>query len=121
MHGHVIYTKSYRRMHKRISHAVLFQHFEAIELESVLYFVYEKQSQLFFAVCEKLKLIGQVKRQVGHILKVEGAQWPSGRVLDSRPKVCRFEPHQRRCVVVLEQDTFILAKYWFNPGRLVPI
>ena len=35
-----------------------------------------------------------------------GAQWLSGRVLDSRPKGHGFEPH---CVVVLEQDTFILA------------
>ena len=58
-------------MHKRISHEVLFQDFEAIELGSVLYFVYEKQSQLCFALCEKLKFIGQVKRQVRHILKVE--------------------------------------------------
>ena len=33
----------------------------------------------------------------------------SSRVLDSRPKDRRFEPHQRHCVVVLEQDTFILA------------
>ena len=32
-----------------------------------------------------------------------------------------FKPHRRHCVVVLEQDTFILAKYWFNPGRLVPV
>ena len=38
-----------------------------------------------------------------------GAQWLSGRVLDSRPKGHSFEPHQRHCVVVLEQDTFILA------------
>ena len=38
----------------------------------------------------------------------EGAQWLSGRVLDSRPKGSGFEPHQRHCVVVLEQDTFIL-------------
>ena len=38
-----------------------------------------------------------------------GAQWLSGRVLDSRPKGCGFEPHRRHCVVVLEQDTFILA------------
>ena len=38
-----------------------------------------------------------------------GAQWLSGRVLDSRPKGSGFEPHQRHCVVVLEQDTFILA------------
>ena len=39
----------------------------------------------------------------------QGAQWLSGRVLDSRPKDRGFEPHRRHCVVVLEQDTFILA------------
>ena len=39
----------------------------------------------------------------------KGAQWLSGRVLDSRPKGRGFEPHGRHCVVVLEQDTFILA------------
>ena len=50
----------------------------------------------------------------------EGAQWLSGRVLDSRPKGSGFEPHRRHCVVVLEQDTFILAWYWLNPGRTVP-
>ena len=33
----------------------------------------------------------------------------SGRVLDSRQRGRRFEPHRRHCVVVLEQDTFILA------------
>ena len=48
-----------------------------------------------------------------HILAVmwvvEGAQWLSGRVIDSRPKGRGFEPHRRHCVVVLEQDTFILA------------
>ena len=46
-----------------------------------------------------------------------GAQWLSGRVLDSRPRGRRFEPHRCHCVVVLEQDTLILAEYWFNPGR----
>ena len=38
-----------------------------------------------------------------------GAQWLSGRVLDSRPKGHRFEPHLCHCVVVLEQDISILA------------
>ena len=38
-----------------------------------------------------------------------GAQWLSGRALDSRPKGRGFEPHQCYCVVVLEQDTFFLA------------
>ena len=33
----------------------------------------------------------------------------SGRVLDSRPRGRGFEPHRRHCVVVLDQDTFILA------------
>ena len=37
------------------------------------------------------------------------AQWLSARVLDSRPRGRGFEPHRRHCVVVLEQDTFILA------------
>ena len=41
--------------------------------------------------------------------RYKGAQWLSGRVLDSRPKGSGFEPHWRHCVVVLEQDTFILA------------
>ena len=40
---------------------------------------------------------------------VQGAQWVSGRVLDSRLRGCGFKPHWRHCVVVLEQDTFILA------------
>ena len=31
------------------------------------------------------------------------------RELDSRPRGRGFEPHRRHCVVVLEQDTFILA------------
>ena len=40
---------------------------------------------------------------------MKGAQWLSGRVLDSRPRGRGFELHWRHCVVVLEQDTFILA------------
>ena len=43
------------------------------------------------------------------IMVIEGAQWLSGRVLDSRPRGRGFEPHWRHCIVVLEQDTFILA------------
>ena len=38
-----------------------------------------------------------------------GGQWLSGKVLDSRPKGGGFEHHLRHCVVVLEQDTSILA------------
>ena len=38
-----------------------------------------------------------------YILK-EGAQWLSGRVLDSRPKGRGFEPHRRHCVVSLSKN-----------------
>ena len=51
----------------------------------------------------------------------KGAQWLSGRVLDLRPRGRGFEPHRPHCIVVLKQDTFILAQYWFNPGRPVPV
>ena len=43
-------------------------------------------------------------------IKVEDkTQWLSGRVLDSRPRGRGFDPHRQHCIVVLEQDTFILA------------
>ena len=43
------------------------------------------------------------------IIIIKGAQWLSGRVLDSRPRGHGFVPQRRHCVVVLEQGTFILA------------
>ena len=42
-------------------------------------------------------------------LSLYGAQFLSGRVLDLRPRGRGFKPHWCHCVVVLEQDTFILA------------
>ena len=37
--------------------------------------------------------------------ELEGAQWLSGRVLDSRPRGRRlFEPHLRNCVVSLSKN-----------------
>ena len=38
-----------------------------------------------------------------------GAQWLSGRVLGSRTRGGGLEPRPCHCIVVLEQDTFILA------------
>ena len=35
--------------------------------------------------------------------KQEGAQWLSGRVLDSRPRGRGFKPHRRHCVVSLSK------------------
>ena len=52
-------------------------------------------------------LILHITRNIFHILY--GTQWLSGRVLDSRPRGRRFEPHRGLCVVILEQDTFILV------------
>ena len=42
-------------------------------------------------------------------IKKVGVQWLSGRVLDSRLSGRWLQPHWRHCVVVIEQDTFILA------------
>ena len=36
--------------------------------------------------------------------KKMGVQWLSGRVLDSRPRGHRFEPHRRHCVVSLSKN-----------------
>ena len=49
---------------------------------------------------------GKSKGAIGFLKQ---AQWLSGRELDLRPRGSGFEPHRRHCVVVLEQDTFILA------------
>ena len=37
---------------------------------------------------------------------IMGAQWLSGRVLNSRPKGRGFEPHQRHCVVSLSKNIY---------------
>ena len=42
--------------------------------------------------------------QNGSFNKPKGAQWLSGRVLDSRPKGRGFEPHRRHCVVSLSKN-----------------
>ena len=39
-----------------------------------------------------------------HYAILPGAQWLSGRVLDSRPKGRGFEPHRRHCVVSLSKN-----------------
>ena len=60
--------------------------------------------------CDFCNLLSRLLMFLGNLYcKQWGAQWLSGRVLDSRPKGRGFEPQRRHCVVVLEQDTFILA------------
>ena len=55
------------------------------------------------------KCLDEPEHSCSHTKASKGAQWLSGRVLDSRPKGRGFEPHRRHCTVVLEQDTIILA------------
>ena len=40
----------------------------------------------------------------GSQVRISGAQWLSGRVLDSRPRGCWFEPHRCLCVVSLSKN-----------------
>ena len=42
------------------------------------------------------------------ILILLGAQWLSGRVLDSRPRGRGFEPHRRHCVEVFEKEIVLV-------------
>ena len=64
-----------------------------------------RQSDKFFSSKTEMGLVlWYIKFEI-----IKGPQWLSGRVLDSRPRGCGFKPHRRHCVVVLEQDTFILA------------
>ena len=49
-----------------------------------------------------------------------GAQWLSGRVLDSRPRGHRFEPHRHHCVVSLSKNinpSLVLVQ----PRKRVPL
>ena len=64
---------------------------------------------IFRAAIQKM-LVRMVNREdPDQIASSSEAQWLSGRLLDSRRRGRGFEPHRRHCVVVLEQDTFILA------------
>ena len=70
----------------------------------------EKTECTIFDSKRKLRKLNNLSVECNcHTIKEQGAQWLSGRVLDSRPKGRGFQPHRRHCVVVLEQDTFILA------------
>ena len=48
-----------------------------------------------------------------------GAQWLSGRVLDSRSRDPRFEPHQRHFVVSLSKD-INPSLVWVQPSKTGP-
>ena len=58
--------------------------------------IYQKLKQIFMKM--KVKLY-----QFNHNL-IEGAQWLSGRVLDSRPRGREFEPHRRHYIVSLSKN-----------------
>ena len=53
---------------------------------------------------EHLCKILYLKCSFGEVYRQKGAQWLSGRVLDSRPRGRGFEPHGRHCVVSLSKN-----------------
>ena len=59
----------------------------------------------FFSGIQSLSKGLEQETLVGNVLKVlhrcMGAQWLSGRVLDSRLRGCVFEAHQQNCIVSL--------------------
>ena len=71
----------------------------------LLFLIKEFINRILF---DSSKRMHNVKNQEYQMV-LKHSQWLSGRVLDSRPKGRGFEPHRRHCVVVLEQDTLILA------------
>ena len=82
-----------------------------------LLFVSQFQSQLWrIPVCcqvdsEQTDPVRNLsKKKIGELQHLlNGAQWLSGRLLDSRPRGRGLKPQRLHCAVVLEQDTFILA------------
>ena len=52
------------------------------------------------AVCKNILLEGLSPVHSANL----GVQWLSGRVLDSRPRGCGFEPHRLHCVVSLSKN-----------------
>ena len=69
-------------------------------IEDIMWIVVNKK-------CKLIKVLGTFYRYIS--FTAVGARWLSGRVLDSRLRGRGLEPHRCHCIVVLEQDTFILA------------
>ena len=63
----------------------------------------EKYMNLEGFLEKSLKIKSALKKVLENHSKTRGAQWLSGRVLESRPKVRGFEPHRRHCVVSLSK------------------
>ena len=59
-----------------------------------LHFIFFYKYLVFFKLFTSIKASDRV---------IEGANWLSGRVPDSRPKGRGFEPHWRHCVVSLSK------------------
>ena len=69
----------------------------SLRLSEVLYTMVHSA----FIVCSVMENSNRLKR-VKYIMDKQ-AQWLSGRVLDSRPRGCRFDTHQGQCVVSLSK------------------
>ena len=54
--------------------------------------------------CKSAQMCSLARYLTAWVHSREGAQWLSGRVLDSRPRGHRFEPHRRYCAVSLSES-----------------
>ena len=59
-------------------------------------------SVFFFAYLKRIPFFKLFIKSVCNI-KIEGAQWLSGGVINSRPKGNGFKPHQHHCVLSLSK------------------
>ena len=50
----------------------------------------------------------KIRNDLTYVSSLSGAQWISGRVLDSRLRGCWFEPHLRHCIVSLSKTLYPL-------------
>ena len=62
----------------------------------------DMQGPMYFCLTFRGHAMAQPERRKSYVHQ-RGAQWLSGRVLDSRPKGCGFEPDRRHCVVSLSK------------------
>ena len=113
-HGYTYFLPVIKRKWRTVNGALQPTHCSCSSPRSIdsnqnnLFFPYVSNNWLIFT-----DTVGFISRSLFPMLLFhegcQGAQWLSGRVLDSRRKGRGFEPHRRHSVVVLEQDTFILA------------